>query len=119
MMNEEEYEKLMATLERIEKAGTLSDIVRLAPDPNWDDTATANLPFVDGPDAFERIHNSSLLSLGFAIQRLEKEASMVKYFDRYCKNLYENYKSQEKMIKHPDILKFIKDYENYYKGGEK
>ena len=49
---------------------------------------------------------------------LEKEAGMIKYFDGYCKNLYESYKSREKEIKHPDILKFIKDYEAYYKGGE-
>lgn len=27
-------------------------------------------------------------------------------------------KEREKEIKHPDILKFIKDYESYYKGGE-
>lgn len=118
MIDKEEYEKLMATLERIEKAGTLSEMVRLAPDPEWEDTASANIPFIDGQDAFERIHKRCLTSLAFALQRLEKEAGMVKYFDRYCKDLYENYKSREKKIKHPDILKFIKDYEAYYKGGK-
>ena len=39
-------------------------------------------------------------------------------FGRYCKDLYKNYKTREKEIKHPDILKFIKDYEDYYKRGE-
>lgn len=119
MINKEEYEKLMATLERIEKAGTLADIVKTAPDPEWDDTASANIPFVNGQDAFERIHKRCLTSLAFAIQRMEKEASMVKYFDNYCKNLYESYKPREEEIKHPDILKFIKDYEAYYKGDKK
>lgn len=114
-MNEEEYKKLMATLERIEKAGTLADIVRTAPGPSWEDTALA-MPTIYGKDSFERIHKRGLANMAFAIQRLEKEAGMVKYFDRYCRDLYENYKSREKEIKHPDILKFIKDYEDYYKG---
>lgn len=117
MISEEEYERLMATLERIEKAGTLADIVRTAPDPSWDDTALT-MPTIYGEDSFERIHRRGLTNMAFALQRLEKEAGMVKYFEGYCKNLYENYKSREKEIKHPDILKFIKDYENYYKGGE-
>lgn len=119
MIDKEEYEKLMATLERIEKAGTLADIVRTAPDPSWGDTATFNMPTIYGEDSFEKIHNRGLLNIAFALQRLEKEASMIKYFEGYCKNLYENYKPREKEIKHPDILKFIKDYENYYKWGEK
>lgn len=117
-MSEEEYEKLMATLERIEKAGTLADIARTAPDPSWEDTANT-MPIIDGEDSFERIHSRGLINIAFALQRLEKEAGMVKYFDRYCRDLYENYKSREKEIKHPDILKFIKDYENYYKGDNK
>lgn len=117
MISEEEYEKLMATLERIEKAGTLADIVRNAPDPSWEDTALT-MPMISGEDSFERIHRRGLTNMAFTLQKLEKEAGMVKYFDGYCRNLYENYKLREKEIKHPDILKFIKDYENYYKGGE-
>lgn len=117
MINEEEYKKLMATLERIEKAGTLADIVRTAPDPSWEDTAFT-MPTIYGKDSFKRIHDQGLISMARALQGLEKEASMVKYFDRYCRNLYEDYKLREKEIKQPDILKFIKDYENYYKGGE-
>lgn len=113
----EEYKKLMATLERIEKAGTLADIVKNAPDPSWEDTSLT-MPIIYGEDSFERIHKRGLTNMAFALQRLEKEAGMVKYFSSYCKNLYENYKSIEKEIKHPDILKFIKDYENYYKGGK-
>lgn len=117
MIDKEEYEKLMATLERIEKAGTLADIVKNAPDPSWED-ASLTMPTIYGEDSFERIHNRGLTNIAFALQRLEKEAGMIKYFEGYCKNLYENYKLREKEIKHPDILKFIKDYENYYKGGE-
>lgn len=117
MITEEEYEKLMATLERIEKAGTLADIVKTAPDPSWDDTALT-MPIIYGEDSFERIHRRGLTNMAFALQRLEKEAGMVKYFDSYCRDSYESYKPREKEIKHPDILKFIKDYENYYKGGE-
>lgn len=117
MIDKEKYEKLMATLERIEKAGTLADIVRTAPDPSWEDTALA-MPIISGEDSFERIHKRGLTNMAFALQRLEKEAGMVKYFDGYCRNLYKDYKSREKEIKHPDILKFIKDYESYYKGDE-
>lgn len=117
MIDKEDFEKLMATLERIEKAGTLADIVRMAPDPSWEDTAST-MPTISGEDSFERIRNRGLINVAFAIQRLEKEAGMVKYFDGYCRNLYENYKPREKEIKHPDILKFIKDYEDYYKGDK-
>lgn len=115
-MDKEDFEKLMATLERIEKAGTLAAIVRTAPDPSWDDAALTQMPAINGEDSFARIHRSGLVNMAFALQRLEKEAGMVKYFDGYCRNLYEGYKPREKEIKHPDILKFIKDYENYYKG---
>lgn len=115
MIDKEDFERLMATLERIEKAGTLADIVRTAPDPSWEDTALT-MPTIYGEDSFERIRRRGLTNMAFALQRLEKEASMVKYFDGYCRNLYKDYKSTEKEIKHPDILKFIKDYENYYKG---
>lgn len=118
MISEEEYERLMATLERIEKADTLADIVRTAPDPSWEDTALT-MPTISGEDSFERIHRRGLFNIAFTLQRLEKEAGMIKYFEGYCRNLYENYKPREKEIKHPDILKFIKDYEDYYKGGEK
>lgn len=117
MIDKEDFEKLMATLERIEKAGTLANIVRMAPDPSWEDTALT-MPTIYGKDSFERIHRRGLTNMAFALQRLEKEAGMVKYFDRYCRNLYKNYKSREKEIKHPDILKFIKDYEDYYKGAK-
>lgn len=121
MISEEEYEKLMATLERIEKAGTLADIMRTAPDPSWEDTASA-IPTINEENGFERIHGICLIEMAFALQRLEEEAGMAKYFDSYCRNLYENYKSREKEIKHPDIIKFIKDYENYENpellGGE-
>lgn len=117
MIDKEDFERLMATLERIEKAGTLADIVRTAPDPSWEDTALT-MPTIYGKDSFERIHKRGLTNMAFALQRLEKEAGMVKYFDGYCRNLYKDYKSREKEIKHPDILKFIKDYENYYKGDK-
>lgn len=80
MLTEEEYEKLMATLERIEKAGTLADIVRTAPDPSWEDTALT-MPTIYGEDSFERIHRRGLTNMAFALQRLEKEAGMVKYLD--------------------------------------
>lgn len=76
------------------------------------------MPIVYGEDSFERIHNRGLFNMALALQRLEKEAGMVKYFDSYCRNLYKDYKSREKEIKHPDILKFIKDYEDYYKGDK-
>lgn len=118
MIEKEDFERLMATLERIEKAGTLADIVKTAPDPAWEDTALT-MPTVYGPDSFDRIYERGLLNIGFALQRLEKEAGMIKYFEGYCKNLYQNYKSREKEIKHPDILKFIKDYEKFYAIGEK
>lgn len=119
MIGEDEFEKLMAMLERIEKAGTLADIVKTAPDPSWEDTALT-MPIIHGEDSFERIHRHGLTNMALALQRLEKEAGMVKYFEGYCRDLYESYKLSEKEIKHPDILKFIKDYENYYKvdGGK-
>lgn len=115
MISKEEYEELMATLERIEKSDTLADIVENAPDPSWEDTAST-IPAISEKNGFERIHESCLIKMAFALQRLEKEASMIKYINSYCKNLYESYKPREEEIKHPDILKFIKDYEAYYKG---
>lgn len=116
MIDDKEYKELLAMLKRIEKAGTIEDIAKNAPEPEWDVT-TSMMPSIYGENSFEKIHDEVLFKIAFILKNIEKECGKLRYFNEYCKNLYEGYKPREKEIKHPDILKFIKDYENYYKNG--
>lgn len=119
MISKEEYEKLIAMLERIEKAGTLAEFAKMASVHSYDDVAMW-MPSVSSEDNFEKIHNEALLNCVACLEEIEKASGMVKYYTNYCRNLYESYKPDEKEIKYPAILKFIKDYEAYYHiGGEK
>lgn len=45
---------------------------------------------------------------------MEKEMAWANYYANYCKNIYDGYAVNKENIKNPEILSFMKDYEEYY-----
>lgn len=117
-MSDEKVEQLLSTLERLEKAGTLQKFLGGAPEvPReelWKSTA---IPAVS--KGFKEMHDVCMVALSLHLSEMEKEMAWANYYAEYCKNIYDGYAANRENIKNPEILKFMKDYEEYYMVKEK
>lgn len=112
-MSEDKVEQLLATLERLEKAGTLQEFLKEAPELRRDELwKSTMLPTV--LEGFKKMHDFCMVELSLHLSEMEKEMSWVNYYAEYCKNIYDGYAVNKKNIKNPEILNFMKDYEEYY-----
>lgn len=113
MSKEDSYkellEKLIATMERLEKAGTLAKFFENTKEKNI--LYSEDLPFISEDSGYKEIRDNMYLRIAMCVQRAEEEMGKAKFYMNRTKSLYETYKPNEKNITHPDILKFIKDYE--------
>lgn len=113
----EKIEELIQCLERWQKAGSIREMYKVAkPLSDNEKWKTVSLPTIS--DGFEELNQACLLHIAFLLEEIEKKISLINYYNTYCEGFYKEYKEREGTIKSPDILKFIKDYENYYKGEE-
>lgn len=119
MNDEEKVEQLLATLERLEKTGTLQEFLKGAPEvppsERWKSTAIPALS-----KGFKKMHDFCMVALSLRLSEMERAMAWANYYADYCKNVYNGYIVDRKKIKNPEILEFIKDYEEYYniKGKE-
>ena len=112
-MSDEKVEQLIATLERLEKAGTLQEFLKSVPElPREELWKSTMFPLVS--DGFKKMHDFCMVELSLHISEMEKEMSWANYYADYCKNIYDGYAANRENIKNPEILKFMKDYEEYY-----
>ena len=102
------------TVRRMEKAGTLAKFYEDIPELSSEEYI--KLPIPDIEDGFDRIHSRCLYSMAECAHEAEKWLAKAKYYSTYVFDTYKDYKSREKDIKNPVILKFIKDYENETKN---
>lgn len=106
MTNELELlNKILATMDRLKKSGTLEHFLATAPEPKWDD--------VDWPtvaEGYDAMYASCLHKGARALHEAEKFMGIAKHYVMYVDKLYKNYADREEEIKNPEILKFIKDY---------
>lgn len=116
-MSEEKIEQLLGTLERLEKAGELKKFLKEVPEISreelWKSTV---IPTVS--DGFKKMHDFCMVALSLRLSEMEKEMAWANYYANYCKNIYDGYAVNKKNIKNPDILNFMKDYEEYYRTKE-
>ena len=118
MTDAEKVEQLLATLDRLEKAGTLHEFLKEAPEvPKEELWKTAAIPAVS--ECFKKMHDVCMVTLSLHLSKMEKEMAWANYYANYCKNIYDGYAANRENIKNPEILKFIKDYEEYYMIKEK
>lgn len=112
-MSEEKVEQLLAMLERLEKAGTLQEFFKGALEvPREELLNSTMIPTV--PEGFKKMHDFCMVALSLHISEMEKEMAWVNYYAKYCKNIYDSYAANRENIKNPEILSFMKDYEEYY-----
>lgn len=114
-MKEEKVEQLLATLERLEKAGTLKEFLKEAPEVPRDELLNSTMiPTVS--EGFKKMHNFCMVALSLHISEMEKEMAWANYYAEYCKNIYDSYAANRENIKNPEILRFMKDYEWRWKN---
>lgn len=117
-MNEEKVEQLIAILERLEKAGTLKEFLKEAPELRREELwkSTMSPTVLEG---FKKMHDFCMVEFSLHLSEMEKEMAWANYYAEYCKNIYDSYAANRDNIKNPEILKFMKDYEEYYMIKEK
>ena len=117
-MSEEKVEQLLSALKRLEKAGTLQEFLKEAPEvPREELLSSTMIPTVS--EGFKKMHDFCMVALSLRLSEMEKEMAWVNYYAEYCKNIYDGYAVNRENIKNPDILNFMKDYEKYYIMKEK
>lgn len=118
-MSERKFERLLATLERLEKAGTFQKFLKRASGvPREESWKSTMFPLVS--EGFKKMHDVCMVATSIHLSEMENEMAWANYYANYCKNIYDGYAANRENIKNPEILEFIKDYEEYYmvKGGE-
>ena len=117
-MSEEKVEQLIAILERLEKAGTLKEFLKEAPEVPRDELwkSTVIPPVSQG---FKKMHNTCMVALSLHLSEMENEMALANYYANYCKSIYDGYAANRENIKNPEILGFMRDYEEYYMIKEK
>ena len=112
-MSEWKAEQLLATLERLEKAGTLQKFLGGAPEvPREELWRSTTIPAVS--KGFNEMHDVCMVALSLRLSEMERSMAWANYYANYCKNIYDGYAANRENIKNPEILKFMEDYEEYY-----
>lgn len=109
-------QKLIDTLERIEKAGALDKLFEGVEEPDFMERFTWGHGCHDSDDFRETLRDCGLRT-GRELQEMYEHLRRAKFFYRQTRERYQDLKSRESEIKNPVLIKFIKDYEAYY--GEK
>lgn len=108
-------QKIIEAVERLEKAGTLAKLIENA-QYRQEDLWKLQLPCVSSTNGYKEIRDDVLLTIAFRIENINKEVSIIKAALEHVDSLYNSWKGQE--ITNPDILKFVKDYEEDHKKNE-
>lgn len=118
ILNEDKkIQKLIDTLERIEKAGTLDKLFKDAEEPSFMERLTWGHSYCDSDDFGETLQDYELRA-GKELQEVYEHLRRAKFFHREARERYKDLKSRESEIKNPILIKFIKDYEAYYAEKE-
>ena len=117
-MSDEKVEQLISTLERLEKAGTLQEFLKGVPElPREELWKSTTIPAVS--KGFKEMHDTCMVALSLRLSEMEMAMAWANYYANYCKNIYDGYAANRDNIKNPEILNFMKDYEEYYMIKEK
>ena len=114
ILNEDKkLQKLIDTLERIEKAGTLDKLFKDAEEPSSMERFAWGHRYNDSDDFWETLQDC-WLKTGQELQEVYEHLRKAKFFHSQPRERYQDLKSRESEIKNPNLIKFIKDYEAYY-----
>ena len=105
------YEEILETVKLMRKNGTLLKCFENIPQLSSEEIYQLNQPMIDDEDDYKHLNDFCAITAMEYANSATQDMKKAKFYANYVENLYQNYKSREKDIKHPDILKFIKDYE--------
>lgn len=114
---DKKLQKLIDTLERIEKAGTLDKLFEGAEEPSFTERFAWGHSYYESDDFREMLRDCELRT-GQEIQKMYEHLRKAKFYHRQTQERYQDLKSRESEIKNPTLIKFIKDYEAYYAKKE-
>ena len=118
ILNEDKkLQKLIDTLERIEKAGTLDKLFEGAEEPSFMEKFAWGHRYNDSDDFRETLQDYELRA-GQELQEAYEHLRKAKFFHKQTRERYQDLKSRESAIKNPSLIKFIKDYEAYHAKKE-
>ena len=103
----------------LEKAGTLQKFLKRASEvPREELWKSTMVPAVS--KGFKEMRDVCMVALSLHLSEMEIEMAWANYYAEYYKNIYDGYAANIENIKDPEILEFMKDYEEYYmiKEGE-
>ena len=115
---DKKIQKLIDTLERIEKAGILDRLFKDAEEPSSMERFAWGHSYYDSDDFWETLQDC-WLKTGQELQEVYEHLRKAKFFHSQTRERYQDLKSRESEIKNPRLIKFIKDYEAYYGGKGK
>ena len=114
ILNEDKkIQKLIDTLDRIEKAGTLDKLFEGVEEPSFIERFAWGHSYYDSDDFRETLQDYELRA-GREIQEVYEHLRRAKFFHSQTRERYQDLKARESEIKNPRLIKFIKDYEAYY-----
>lgn len=117
-MNDKLLKEILDTAKRMEKSGTFSVFFENIRGLTRDEKLQHTPPFIADDYGYKALSDYCLFNALKWANEAETCMAIAKRYSSWVTETYNDYKSREKEIKQPDILKFIKDYENYYKGSE-
>lgn len=113
----DELQKILDTLERIEEAKTLDNLFMNAEEPSSTELFNWRVGMLNGDD-FRETLSTYQLRAGRELQEVYEHLRKAKFFYEWTRKRYQDLKSREGEIKNPVLIKFIKDYEAYYRQKE-
>lgn len=116
----EYLKRITEAVTRLEKSKTLNEFCKTAPKITNEAYWSLQLPSISEDNGFKEIHDVVMLRIAQAVETMEKQASIINCLQEHCKGMYDTWKPYEKDITNEALLKYLKDYEEYYnmKGGE-
>ena len=112
-MSDEKVEQLLSILERLERAGTLREFLKEASEVSRDELLNSTM-IPTTSEGFKKMHDFCMVGVALRLSEMERAMAWANYYAEYCKNIYDGYVVNRDNIKNPEILKFMKDYEEYY-----
>ena len=116
-MNNKLLNEILDTAKRMEKSGTLSVFFENIRGLTRDEKLRHTPPFIAEDYGYKALNDYCLFNALKYTNEAETCMALAKRYSSWVKETYNDYKSREKEIKQPVILKFIKDYEEEHFAG--
>lgn len=107
------FKKLIEAVERLEKAGTLADMVNDLEEckPEWRELVNVPSPYAGA--TYKQITDHCRYQIADAIYQIQRQQGRLKYYTEYAQKFYEDLTKDEEALPflNPNLQQFIEGYE--------